>query len=145
MQLATAPADGLAPAPSRAQIQHLEAEMRKLPQLEIEPQHTFGPGFYARTITIPAGATLTGKVHATEHVFILSKGELLVVTEEGRQLLKAPCQLVCRAGLKRAGHAITEVVCTNVHITSETDLAKLEATLIEAEALPAPVDTPCLG
>jgi len=124
--------------PTKAQVQQLEACMRSMPQIDIEPRHTFGPGFYARTITIPAGATLTGKVHATEHIFILSRGELSVATEDGVQRIKAPFQMVCRPGLKRAGYAHTEVECTNVHITTETDLVRLEADLIEPEALPAP-------
>lgn len=126
-------------APSRSQIVALEGIMRRLPQqIDIPTEHTFGPGFYARTITIPAGATLTGKVHATEHVFILSRGELLVATEDGTAHLRAPVQMVCRPGLKRVGHALTEVVCTNVHITSERDLARLEAELITPEVLAAP-------
>lgn len=124
--------------PRRQRIQDLEAVMRRMPQIDIPVEHTFGPGFYARTITIPAGATLTGKVHATEHIFLVSRGELLVVTDDGERHIVAPAQMVCRAGMKRAGHALTEVVCTNIHITEERDLAKLEAMLIVADALPAP-------
>lgn len=120
-------------APSSAQIANLEAAMRELPQVEIPTSHTFGPGFYARTITIPAGSVLTGKVHATEHVFILSKGDITLVTEDGRQRVQAPFQTIARAGLKRAGYAHTECVVTNVHITTETDLQKLEADLIVPE------------
>lgn len=133
----TAPSTSLAAA-RREQIYALEGEMRRMPQVEIPTTNTFGPGFYARTIVIPPGATLTGKVHATEHIFIVSRGELLVVTEDGERHIKAPFQMVCRAGMKRAGHALTEVECTNVHITTETDLAKLEAALIIPDALPAP-------
>jgi hypothetical protein len=127
-------ASQLAAGAKRAQIQQLEDEIRKLPQFEVPTEHTFGPSFYVRTIRLPAGATLTGKVHATEHVFLLSQGELLVVTEDGQQHIKAPCQMVCRPGLKRAGHALTDVVCSNLHITTETDLAKLEAELISPDA-----------
>lgn len=123
----------MAQAPLRAQIDRLEAEMRDMPQAAIKTTHTFGPGFYCRTIELDAGITLVGKVHSTEHVFLLSKGTLLVVTEDGEQELRAPCQLVCRAGLKRAGHAVTDCVVTNVHITTETDLVKLEAMLIEPD------------
>ena len=124
--------------PTGAQIRHLESLMRELPQLAIEPAHTFAPGFYARTIRVPAGATITGKVHATEHIFLLTEGEMLIVTEDGRQHIKAPYQCVARAGMKRVGHAITDVVCTNLHITSETDLGELEAALIVPDALSAP-------
>lgn len=130
---------------SRADIRRLEDEIRRLPQYEVPTDHTFGPGFYARTISLPAGATLVGKVHATEHIFILSRGELLVSTEDGgAQHLKAPFQAVCRAGLKRAGHALTDVVCTNVHITTETDLDRLEAQLIEPESLLEGATAPAL-
>lgn len=124
-------------ATARSQIERLEAEMRSLPQLAIATQHTFGPGFYARTIEIPAGATLTGKVHATEHIFILSRGSMLLVTDDARAEVHAPYQAVCRPGLKRAGLALSDCECTNVHITTETDLDKLEAQLIEP---PAPIE-----
>lgn len=122
----------------RAQIDRLEAALLSMPQAEIETTHTFGPGFYARTIRVPAGTVLTGFVHKTEHIFILSQGEMNVATEDGMHRVRAPFQMVCRPGLKRAGHALTECVCTNVHITTETDLGKLEAELIEKPALPAP-------
>ena len=125
-------------APTRAAINSLEAAMRQMPQIDLPVTHTFGPGFHARTITIPAGATLTGKVHATEHLFILSSGEMLLATDDGEMRVKAPFQCVARPGLKRAGHALTDVVCTNIHITAETDLDRLEADLIVPEALPAP-------
>ena len=126
-------------APTRAGIERLEAAMRASPdQIEIPTTHTFGPGFYARTIAIPAGASLTGKVHATEHIFIISRGDITLVTEDGRRRVQAPFQMVCRPGLKRAGYAHTEVVCTNVHITDETDLAALERELIEHDSLSMP-------
>lgn len=118
----------------RASIDHFESILRTMPQVEVPTEHTFGPGFYARTIHLKAGTTLTGKVHATEHIFILSKGELLVATEDGEQHLVAPVQVVCRPGLKRAGHAITDVVCTNIHITEKTDLLELEQDLIISDA-----------
>lgn len=124
--------------PTREQINRLESRLLEMPQAEILTEHTFGPGFYARTITLPEGTVLTGKVHATEHIFLLSKGEMTLVTEQGRMTVKAPFQVVARPGTKRAGYAHTESVCTNLHITTETDLAKLEADLIEPELLPAP-------
>ena len=116
-------------------IRAAESAMRELPNLDIPVEHTFGPGFYARTIRVPAGATLTGKVHATEHIFILSAGEMLLATDGEPVHVRAPFQAVCRPGLKRIGHVLTDVVCTNVHITTETDLVKLEAALIVPEVL----------
>ena len=128
----------LAAPPTRAQIERLQASMAALPQEDIPVEHSFGPGFYARTIRIKAGTVLVGKVHATEHLFLVSKGTIALATEDGTQTVSAPFQCVARPGLKRVGVAITDVVCTNVHITDETDLARLEAQLIVPELLAAP-------
>jgi quercetin dioxygenase-like cupin family protein len=122
----------------RPKVDRLEHEMLNLPQIEIPVQHGFGPGFYARTITIPAGATITGKVHATEHIFMVTKGDITLITDDGVLRVQAGYQAVCKPGMKRAGHAHTETVCVNIHITEETDLAKLESDLIIAPALEAP-------
>lgn len=120
--------------PTREAISHLESLMMAMPQIDIPTEHSFGPGFYARTITIPAGATLTGKVHATEHIFMVVKGDITLVTEHGRKRVQGPYQVVCQAGVKRVGYAHTDTVCTNIHITDETDLAALELLLIDNSA-----------
>lgn len=123
---------------SAARIVDLERAMLDMPQVEIPTMHDFAPGLYIRTIEIPAGTVLTGQVHTTEHIFIVSKGDLTIATEDGLRRVQAPFQMVCRPGLKRAGYAHTDVVCTNVHITPETDLSKLEALLVERPQLEAP-------
>lgn len=125
--------------PTLGQIQRAEAILRQAPEelkLDIEPVHTFGPGFYARTVRIPAGCAVVGKIHATEHVFILSEGRLALASEEGRRVVEAPFQCISTPGVKRAGVALTDCVVTNIHITRTTDLAALEAELIVPEALP---------
>lgn len=121
-------------AAQRDKIARLEVEMLASPdQIEIEAAHTFGPGFYARTVVIPAGATATGKVHATEHLFILTRGEVTLATEDGTRRVCAPFHSIGRPGIKRAVHAHTEAECTNVHITTETNLDRLEGLLIAPE------------
>lgn len=117
-------------------VHRLHAAMLQMPQVELKTEHTFGPGWYMRTITIPAGVTLVGKTHKTEHIFMVLKGDITLVTDEGRRRVQAPFQCVSKPGVKRAGYAHTETVCANVHITSETDLVLLEAQLIEPESLP---------
>lgn len=121
-----------------SRIVDLERAMLDMPQVELPTMHDFAPGLYIRTIEIPAGTVLTGHAHKTEHLFIVSKGDLTIATEDGMRRVQAPFQMVCRPGLKRAGYAHTDVVCTNVHITPETDLAQLEAQLIERPKLEAP-------
>lgn len=134
---ASAPPVAFPAVPTRAQIERLEAEMRQFEQTHIEPVHHFADGLYAREITIPAGMLLTGKVHRTEHLNIVSKGRITVWTEDGMRTVEAPCTLVSRPGTKRVGLAHTDTVWTTIHANAgdERDLDKLEERLIEAPAL----------
>lgn len=125
----------LAKVPTRAQIVRLENEMRKCEQIHIEPVHHFANGVYAREITIPAGTLLTGKVHKTEHLNIISQGRITVWTEDGMKTVEAPYTIVSRPGTKRVGLAHTDTVWTTIHGTHEKDLDRLEAELIESEDL----------
>ena len=131
----------------REKIDTLEALMLREPQVEIEPVHYFAHGLYAREITIKAGTLLTGKIHRTEHLNIVSKGRIIVWTEDGMKEVAAPFTMVSRPGTKRVGYALEDTVWTTVHATTETDLAKLEAELIAPTraALEGKETTPCLG
>jgi hypothetical protein len=119
----------------REQIVMLENFMREQPQVDISPVHHFADGIYAREITIPAGTLLTGKVHKTEHLNIVSKGDITVWTEHGMKRVQAPFTMVSKPGTKRVGYAHEDTVWTTIHATKETDLDKLEAELIEPLAI----------
>mgnify|MGYP000477540098 CR=1 FL=1 len=123
----------LANLPTREQIEVLEAQMRLMEQILIEPVHHFADGLYAREILIPAGTILTGKVHSTEHLNIVSQGRIAVWTEDGMKILAAPCTLISRPGTKRVGFALEDTVWTTIHKNPDnlTDLVVLEATLID--------------
>jgi len=124
------------PPPTRDQIERLESFMIEAPQLQIEPVHHFAHGIYAREITIPAGTLLTGKVHSTEHLNIVSSGSIVVWTEDGMKQVDAPFTMVSRPGTKRVGLAITDTVWTTIHAnpTNTHDLVQLEAELIIPDA-----------
>ena len=96
-------------------IYRLEAELLKQPQVECPVEHAFCSGLYARTMHIPAGTILTGAVHRDECIFVLRRGTLAVTTDDGTKVLEAGDQFVTPAGTKRAGVAITDVVCTTYH------------------------------
>ncbi len=124
----------LAPTPTRAQLVELEhAISRQLAPVEYETIHTHAPGLYVRTVRMPAGAVATGRVHSTEHVFVVTRGELTIAAGDGSpvQRVAAGVQCISKPGVKRAVFCHTDVECSNVHITSETDLARLEAELVE--------------
>lgn len=115
-------------------ILRLEREMRGMPQAEFKTHHHFSNGVYTRTIEIPKGSLLTGKMHATDHLNIISKGDISVLTENGVERIKAPAIVPARARMKRVGYAHEDTVWTTIHGTHETDLARLEAELIIPEA-----------
>lgn len=131
----------------RGKIDALEALMLREPQVEIEPVHYFAHGLYAREITIKAGTLLTGKIHRTEHLNIISRGRIIVWTEDGMREVSAPFTMVSRPGTKRVGYAIEDTVWTTIHATEERDLEKLEIELIAPtrDALEGKEATPCLG
>lgn len=95
-------------------------------------KHSFSDGIYVREITIPEGTLLTGKIHKHEHPNFLLKGEVIVVTEEGKETLTAPCSMMSKAGTKRALYAVTELVWTTIHHnpTNTQDLKELEKIVI---------------
>lgn len=114
----------------RASIQQLEDAMLQGETTEIDTKHHFAGGVYAREIFIPAGTTLTGKIHKTEHLNIISKGDISVATEDGVQRIKAPYTIVSKPGTKRVGYAHEDTVWTTIHGSKEKDLDKLELEFI---------------
>lgn len=126
--------------PNIETVRQFERELLAMPQLTIEPVHHIVGGIYAREITIAAGTFLTGKTHKTDHINIISQGSIHVWTESGMKQIDAPCTFVSKAGAKRVGYAITDVVWTSIHATDESDgvpddaaLLRLESKLIEPE------------
>lgn len=96
-------------------IYRLEAELLKLPQVEMPVDHAFCNGLYARTMHIPAGTVLTGAVHKEESFFLVRKGELIVSTDSGPRTLGPGDMSISKIGTKRAGIALTEVEVTTFH------------------------------
>ena len=114
----------------RSKVLALEAAMFEMPQLKIEPVHYFAEGLYAREITIPKGCTLTGKIHLFEHLNIISKGDISVMTEDGIKRIKAPATIISKPGIKRVGYAHEETTWTTIHACTETDVDKIEDVLV---------------
>lgn len=112
--------------------------MREMPQIDIPVRHLFSPGVYAREISIPKGAVVTGHIHKYAQLNILSKGVMLLVSDHETHRVEAPFTVVSPPGTKRAAWALEDCVWTTIHGTDETDLEKIEAHFIakdEAEYL----------
>jgi hypothetical protein len=96
-------------------IYRLEAELLKLPQVDMPVDHAFCAGLYARTMHIPAGTALTGAIHREESFFLVRKGNLIVSTDNGPRTLGPGDMSVSKIGTKRAGIALTDVEVTTFH------------------------------
>lgn len=122
----------LSPAGAETFVDQVEACMLALyPRRELELQHRFTPGLYARTIHMPAGSLLTSEIHVTEHQFMIQVGSISVWTHhEGVTLLRAPYHGKTIPGTRRILYAHTDTVWTTFHATTETDPDKIKRSLI---------------
>jgi hypothetical protein len=120
-------------AVTRAQVVRLQAEMAKLPQVELATDHYFADGMYCRSLFRPAGTLIVGKVHRKEHFYVICTGTVKVTTDDGVKEITGPRVIVSKPGTKRAVFAVTDATCLTVHRTDETDLDAIETEIIEPE------------
>lgn len=118
---------------SKNLIEELRTAIATLPPLELPTKHWFADGMYCREMSWPAGGIILGAVHKTEHLFILIKGIASFTTPEGIRRKHAPCVVVGVPGIQRVGLALTDCVVLNIHRTDKTDLAEIEAELVEID------------
>jgi hypothetical protein len=119
--------------PTREQIEMLQAQLLKLPQVEPKTTHRFADGMYAREVFRTAGTLIVGKVHKKEHFFVVLAGELTLWTEAGMKRVTAPFIWVSQPGTKRVTYAHTDAIALTVHQVSSRDLESIEAELVEHE------------
>lgn len=116
----------------RTMIMGLEAVIFAMPEhmtaKDFDTKHHFSPGIYMRELFIPKGTVLTGKIHKTEHLNILSQGHLTVWTEDGMKTLKASTVIKSDKGMKRVGYAHEDTVWITVHHnpSDEQEIEKVE-------------------
>lgn len=122
--------------PMRAKVDRLEAALCELPQVECPIRHYFAPGLYAREITIPKGTAVTGAVHKTENLIVVSMGRLRIVTDDGTREVSAGDTITCKAGMKNAVFALEDSRWTNFlpNPANERDTEKLTEVFTESKA-----------
>ena len=119
--------------PTRDQIDRLQSEMVKMPQVELQTEHYFVPGMYCRRVFRPAGTLIVGKVHKQPHFFLCAKGEIIAWTEKGMKKLQAGDVVECQPGTKRVTLATQDSIGVTIHKTDKTDLDEIEAELVEPD------------
>lgn len=125
------------PAGIRSYIQRVTEALLSVPdKTEMPAQNTLIEGVYTRTLFIPKGTILVGKVHLKECVNIVAKGDITVLTETGMGRIKAGHVATSAPGIQKLGYAHEDTVFINVFRTDETDIEKIEAE-IATEIYPA--------
>ena len=117
----------------KSKIEQLEQGLLldNLPEPYCPLVHTFSDGVYVREITMPSGSLILGKEHTTKHLNMISKGSCILYdldTGTTKDII-APYTFESKAGVRKVLYVVDECVWSTIHITTETDISKLEQTL----------------
>lgn len=117
---------------TRNSISQLQKEIASRPQVNCPLTHAFTSGVYARTILLPKGTVIIGKIHKHDHFNFIQSGHVTVTSEFGKEELRGPLLMVSKAGTKRAVFAHEDTVWTTIHAnpSDETDLDVIESDII---------------
>ena len=120
---------------ARANILNLEASAQELDEYVMGDglcriTHYHAPGLYGREMWMPAGYMITGKIHKTEHICVLSQGKVTVANGGTSVTYEAPTTIVSPVGAKRAIYAHEDSVWTNFHATELDDPEEIEEEII---------------
>ena len=121
---------------ARANVLALEEAMKSLEGYDeagkniCRIRHYHAPGLYAREMWMPKDCVITGKIHKTEHICILSQGKVTVSNGGESVTYEAPTTIISPIGAKRAIYAHEDSVWTNFHATELSDPEEIEAEII---------------
>ena len=101
--------------------------------VELDVQHHFSDGLYARELFIPAGVCLVGALHKTKHMYMVVSGKCRVSSQYGNQEIVAPFMGETLPGTKRVIYALTDCVWVTYHPTDLTDIKDIEKALVVEE------------
>jgi hypothetical protein len=119
-------------------IDELEAFLvGNFPLGEAPVSHYFADGMYGREMRAKADTLITSKIHKYDHEFILSEGKIIVWTDdpEDAVLLEAPYMGFTKAGTRRVGLVLEDIVWTTFHVVDIKPKDESEGAIEEAVRL----------
>jgi hypothetical protein len=122
-------------------IKKLVNTMKVMPQLDAPVKHHFSKGVYAREIFMCKDMLIVGKIHKTRHLNIISQGKCTVVTPTRRLEIEAPYTFESFEGEQKVVYMHEDVIWTTIHLTEETNLAKIEEQCIAEDYDEQLIDT----
>lgn len=99
---------------------------------DVGVEHHFLPHLYCKLAKIPAGMHLIQHVHTYDHASHLIAGKVLLSLNNGAswEAIEAPRTLLIRAGIAHQVVALEDSLWYCVHVTDETNVEKIDETLI---------------
>lgn len=83
--------------------------------VELPLIHTFTEGLYSREIFLPQRSISTTRQHEKQHQFVLLKGKVAVITEDGVDVISAPFHGITKPGTHRVVVALEDSIWTTFH------------------------------
>lgn len=116
---------------SRKVIGSLIERVGALPQVDMPVTHHFAPHVYGRECFIPKGTVAVGKIHRTQHLSVMLRGDMTFLTNRGLQRISGSCVMpLADPFTQRAVYAHEDTVLLTIHPTDSADLAQIEGEVI---------------
>jgi quercetin dioxygenase-like cupin family protein len=100
--------------------------------IDLQIQHHFSDGVYARQMKLPAGHFAVTHAHTYDHLSILASGEVTVEIDNVKVTYKAPAVITILAGRHHRIEARQDAVWFCIHATDEKDPVRLDEVLIRS-------------
>lgn len=112
-------------------ISSAETASATLDEAQAQAEHFFTQGLYAKKMAIPAGTHIPTHRHVYDHLSILAQGRVRVTVGVVTQEYRAPAMIEIKKDLTHTIQAVEDSVWFCVHATEETDLDKIDQSLIQ--------------
>lgn len=100
-------------------------------EIDLNIQHYFCGGVYAKRMTLPANHYSTTHKHNFDHMSILASGAVVVLTDGKSTSYVAGDCIDIKAGIEHTIVALEDAIWFCIHATDITDPEKIDETLIE--------------
>lgn len=111
----------------------IKADIEGGVQVELPTKHYIANGVYIREVFMPAGTWVVGHQHKTSSWSNMIMGKLMLSAPDGPLIVTAPHTFVSPPGRKIA-YILEDTVFQNIYATDETDVAKIESSVIDKSA-----------
>jgi len=114
-------------------IKDLHESLNGVFECDLGTVHHFSDGLYTKEMHIPKGFMAVTHAHAYSHLSILSKGKVIVKTDNSTVEYTAPACLEITKHVHHSIEALEDSIWYCIHATDETDINKIDNVLIEGK------------